>query len=155
LLFLFSLFAQFAHFHNPNYSSVPLREQERGEAAVLLADDDEFIRKITADKLTKMGLSVQSAENGQDAVKVLANERFSLVLMDIRMPGMDGLEAAKAIRAGREGVLDSQIPIIAMTAHALKEDKQKCFDAGMNDYISKPVDFETLAEKINRMVMKS
>ncbi len=125
----------------------------RGEAAVLLADDDEFIRKVTADKLTKMGLSVQSAENGPDALKALANKSFSLVLMDIRMPGMDGLEAARAIRAGRDGVLDSQIPIIAMTAHALKEDKQKCFDAGMNDYISKPVDFETLCKKINRMIM--
>ena len=126
----------------------------RSEAAVLLADDDEFIRKVTADKLEKLGFRVHSAESGSDALKALANKRFSLVLMDIRMPGMDGLEAARAIRAGRDGVLDSQIPIIAMTAHALKEDKQKCFEAGMNDYIAKPVDFETLGKKISRMIME-
>ena len=131
-----------------------LREQERGEATVLLADDDEFIRKVTADKLEKLGVRVQLAESGSDAVKALANRRFSLVLMDIRMPGMDGLEAARAIRSGRDGVLDSQIPIIAMTAHALKEDKQQCFEAGMDDYVSKPVDFETLDKKINRLIFK-
>jgi signal transduction histidine kinase len=131
-----------------------LREQERAEITVLLADDDEFIRKVTADKLKKLGVRVQSAGNGTDALKALANGRFHLVLMDIRMPGMDGLEAARAIRSGRADVLDSQIPIIAMTAHAMKEDKQQCFDAGMDDYVSKPVNFETLDKKINRLIIE-
>mgnify|MGYP006275493841 FL=1 len=127
-----------------------LREQQRTDVNVLLVDDDEFIRKLASDMLKKLGVPVHSVENGREALKALENRHFNLVLMDIRMPDMNGLEAARSIRSGRTGVLNSQVPVIAMTAHAMKEDRAKCFEAGMNDYISKPFKPETLAAVVEK-----
>jgi CheY-like chemotaxis protein len=93
------------------------------------------------------------AGNGAEALAKFEAERFDLVLMDVQMPEIDGLEATRRIRA-REAVLDRgagatrRIPIIAMTAHALKGDRERCLEAGMDDYISKPIDREQLMRAI-------
>jgi len=81
---------------------------------------------------------VLAVENGQEVLKALAHERFDVVLMDVQMPVMDGFEATVAIRA-RERLEGRYTPIVALTAHAMKGDRERCLDAGMDDYVSKPL----------------
>ncbi len=110
-------------------------------AQILLAEDNEINQQIATEILQNAGMTVTVAENGERAVKMLDKEReppFDLVFMDIQMPVMDGFAATAAVRAldGRAG----DIPVVAMTAHAIVGDREKCFAAGMNDYVSKPID---------------
>ena len=101
--------------------------------------------------LEKQGHSVVVAGDGEKALDLLEEERFDVVLMDVQMPAMDGLEATGVIRARelevapiRNGQPARRIPIIAMTAHALKGDRERCIEAGMDDYLSKPIEPEKL-----------
>ncbi|NCC45031.1 MAG: response regulator, partial [Clostridia bacterium] len=105
---------------------------------ILLAEDDEINIKLAVTLLKKLGDEVTVARNGIEALKALKNNSFDLVLMDIEMPEMDGIEATLKIREGYCGGDKSDIPIIAMTAHAVSDVKQRGLDAGMNDYITKP-----------------
>ncbi len=98
--------------------------------------------------LRKAGCLVDTAGNGQDAIQQIRKSSYDIVLMDCQMPVMDGFEAAAKIRAMHSDV--SQIPIIAITAHAMKDDRQKGIDGGMNDYISKPVSRQDLIALINK-----
>ncbi len=114
---------------------------------VLLAEDNSINQQIAVELLTSAGISVDVADNGRIAVeKLKANGPYDTVLMDLQMPEVDGYAATAAIRACSEF---QSLPIIAMTAHAMDEERQRCFDAGMNDHIAKPIDpdilFETLA----------
>ena len=115
---------------------------------VLLVEDNEINRQVAQEILEGAGMIVETAEHGIRAVELLAVEaaRFDVVLMDLQMPEMDGYEATRAIR---KDLRHGDLPIIAMTAHALKTERQKCLDAGMNDYVPKPIDpgflFSTLA----------
>ncbi len=109
---------------------------------VLLVDDDFRNSYVLSIALEKYGLDIIMAENGKEALEVLENESVDLVLMDIMMPIMDGWEATRAIRS-RDGIRD--LPVIAVTAKAMEEDRKKCFDAGVSDYITKPVDVEELS----------
>ena len=102
---------------------------------------------VACARLEKWGCSVKSVENGFEALVALDGATFDVVLMDVSMPMMDGLEATKEIRA-RELRLGTHIPIIALTAHAFEEDRKTCVDAGMDDFISKPIDFPLLLEKL-------
>jgi len=86
-------------------------------------------------------------ENGKQALDILSRESFDLILMDIQMPEMDGYEATRAIRE-REKTTGFHIPIVAMTAHALKGDREKCIEAGMDDYIAKPIKMEELFKAV-------
>jgi CheY-like chemotaxis protein len=88
---------------------------------------------------------VELADNGKIAIEMLAHQRYDLVFMDCQMPVMDGFDASGVIRDSQSDVLDHQVPIIAMTANAIKGDKERCIAAGMNDYLSKPVDSDKLA----------
>jgi CheY-like chemotaxis protein len=99
-----------------------------------------------------LGHAVIATTDGHEALQLLARRRFDLVLMDIQMPGIDGLETTRRVRAGAEGVLDPHVPIIGVTAHALKGDEEICRSAGMNDYVSKPIRRGELAEKIARQL---
>jgi len=132
---------------------VPLPLAEK-RLRLLFAEDDEENLHTGKRMLEKLGYSVTTATNGQEALQRLSEQDFDLILMDIQMPVMDGVEATIAIRSGQAGHDKANIPIIAMTAYAMVGDKEKLLAAGMNDYISKPVDIEELKGVIERMMAK-
>ena len=111
---------------------------------ILIVEDNELNRFLAVTILKKWNANIHIAVNGEEAVKAVSNLKIDIVLMDIQMPVMDGVAAAKAIR----NELKSNIPIIALTANALESEKEKCWQAGMNDYITKPYNPEFLREKI-------
>ncbi len=102
--------------------------------------------------LEKMGFGVVAVDNGQEAVRALEAGSFDLVFMDLQMPVMDGFEATRAIRDPQSTVRNRRVPIVAMTAHALKGDRERCLEAGMDDYVSKPVDPKKLATVTERWI---
>ncbi|MFT3831441.1 MAG: PAS domain S-box protein [Opitutaceae bacterium] len=109
-------------------------------ARLLLVDDNVTNQLVAAGILKKMGASADAVANGQEAVEQLASVPYDLVLMDVQMPVMDGLTATRLIRDPDSPVLDHDIPVIAMTAHALARDHEECLTAGMNDFVTKPVE---------------
>ncbi|MHC6203788.1 response regulator [Breznakiellaceae bacterium SP9] len=125
------------------------------DAAILLVEDVEINRDIVISLLEDTGLSIDCAENGIEAVQkfTAAPQKYALIFMDIHMPDMDGYEATRRIRAsGLENA--ATIPIIAMTANVFREDVRKCMDAGMNDHIGKPIEFDVLMEKLKGFLLK-
>jgi two-component system, sensor histidine kinase and response regulator len=117
---------------------------------VLLAEDNVINQKVGVRLLEKCGHSVRVVNNGREALDVLAHEAFDLVLMDVQMPEMDGLEATAAIRT-QELSTGRHQPIIAMTAHAMKGDRELCLTAGMDGYVAKPIQPRELYEVIERL----
>ncbi len=115
-----------------------------GALSILLVEDNKVNQLFTKEMLLSEGHSVEVAENGREALDLLARRRFDIVLMDIQMPIMDGMEATRRIRDAKSGVLDHGVPIVALTAHAIKGDRERFIKAGMTDYIAKPVDFRKL-----------
>ncbi len=116
---------------------------------VLLVEDNIINRELASELLADLGISVEVAVNGHEGVARATEEAFDLVLMDIQMPVMDGLTATRQIRAD-ERLRD--LPIIAMTAHAMSGDREKSLDAGMNDHITKPIDPEKLTAALSRWI---
>ena len=129
-------FSDVAHEPHAQNAALTLKEKYSGKH-ILLAEDDDFNREIGSLLLQDIGMLVDVAENGQIAVEMTALKPYALVLMDMQMPVMDGLNATRAIRASKSA---NSVPIIAMTANAFFEDKIRCLEAGMNDFITKPVD---------------
>ena len=123
-----------------------LRENRRS-LKVLVAEDSAINLKLVVRLLEKRGHKVESVGNGRAVLRAIERRPFDLILMDVQMPEMDGLEATAAIRE-REGATGAHIPIIAMTAHAMKGDRERCLDAGMDAYVSKPVRAGELFEVI-------
>jgi PAS domain S-box-containing protein len=119
---------------------------------ILLAEDNVANQKVATAILTRFGLSPDIANNGREAVELLQKAQYDLVLMDMQMPETDGVEAAKIIRNPESGVTNPDVPIVAMTANATPEDREKCADAGMNDYISKPVNPQVLLSVISKFL---
>ena len=115
---------------------------------ILLAEDNEINQKMTRVMLTRQGHTVDLASNGTEVIEAYNRTRYDLIFMDVQMPEMDGFEAARAIRDLEDGVRHT--PIIAMTAHALHGDRQRCLDAGMDDYISKPLEPRKVFQAIDR-----
>ena len=118
---------------------------------VLVAEDNLVNQKLMIRVLEKRGYSVTVAENGLRAVEATKRQSFDLALMDIQMPDMGGFEATRIIRK-REIVSGHHLPIIALTAHAMKGDRERCLDAGMDDYLSKPIQPKALFEAIGRLM---
>ncbi len=116
-----------------------------GGRRLLLVEDNEINQQVAAELLTAAGFQVDVADNGALAVEMVQRDRYDLVLMDMQMPVMDGLEATKRIRE-LPGL--GRLPIIAMTANAMVADRQRCLDAGMNDHIAKPIEPATFWEKL-------
>jgi len=115
---------------------------------ILLAEDNEINQMMASNMIETMGHSVSIVGNGKDAISLLEQQTFDLILMDIQMPEMDGLTATRHIRSLKPPL--ANIPIIAMTAHAMREDRDRCLLAGMNDYLSKPINPPEMEAKIQK-----
>jgi CheY-like chemotaxis protein len=115
-----------------------LLNESRRKLRVLLAEDNAINQKLAVHLLEKQGHSVTVANDGNEAVAAVKTGEFDVVLMDVQMPNMSGLEATAAIRALERGTA-RHLPIVAMTAHAMKGDEERCLVAGMDGYISKPI----------------
>ena len=116
---------------------------------ILLAEDNAVNRKLARTLLEKHGCTVVIATNGREAIDVLDRDKVDLVLMDVQMPSMDGLEATRAIRE-RERSAGEHLHIIALTAHAMKGDRERCLAAGADDYLTKPIRTTDLLAAIDR-----
>ena len=115
---------------------------------ILVAEDNDVNQILINAVLTRMGHVVHLVADGQLAVEAVRHGDYDLVLMDLQMPGMDGMEATQAIRA--LGGAQAGVPIIAMTANAFEADRRACLAAGMDDYVAKPIDLEQLARALAR-----
>lgn len=122
------------------------------DACVLLVEDNLVNQKVAVGIMKKWDLEVQTAMNGIEAIEALSKQSYNLVLMDVQMPELDGYEATQQIRSGTHNVLFPDVPIIAMTAHTMHGDKEKCLEAGMNDYISKPFNVDQLFSVLNKWI---
>ncbi|TQV66167.1 response regulator [Exilibacterium tricleocarpae] len=121
-----------------------------GGKKILLAEDNPVNQMVATAMLEKLGCQVTPAENGLKAVNLVKQEQFDLIFMDYNMPEMDGIEATKAIRELEAGGEIQNVPIVAFTAHAMKGDDEKCYAAGMDDYITKPIKQQTLIGVLQR-----
>jgi CheY-like chemotaxis protein/anti-sigma regulatory factor (Ser/Thr protein kinase) len=120
------------------------------DARILLAEDNVINQKVAQSILSKLNCKSDIVANGLEAVRALELINYDLVLMDCQMPEMDGFEATAVIRDPKSKVLNHKVPVIAMTANAMKGDHEACLEAGMDDYLSKPVRKEELAETLEK-----
>ncbi|HPM82895.1 MAG TPA: response regulator, partial [Candidatus Anammoximicrobium sp.] len=132
----------------------PQAAETRRSLRILLAEDGLVNQRVAREFLERRGHAVVVANNGREAVEAVDREAFDLVLMDVQMPKMDGFEATKVIRR-KERATGSHIPIIAMTARAFKEDRERCLDSGMDAYLAKPIRPSALYEIIESTVVSS
>jgi PAS domain S-box-containing protein len=130
-------------------SPLPNKQEVKG-MRILLAEDNLINQQVALAMLDKLGYGVKTVGNGAEAIEALRRGTYDLVLMDCMMPQMDGYEATRRIREQRTGIRNPQIPIIALTADAMSGDRDKCLQAGMSDYITKPVDLGKLAEVLKK-----
>jgi two-component system sensor histidine kinase/response regulator len=133
----------------PTPVTIDMPRNASGSLAILLAEDNLVNQRLAVRILEKQGHTIIVAETGRQALEILAQRSFDVVLMDVQMPDMDGFEATAAIRE-REKTTGRCIPIIAMTANTMTGDRQRCIEAGMDDYISKPIQTEELFEVIRK-----
>lgn len=117
-------------------------------AEILLVEDNRINQMVTTRILVRSGISVDSARSAEEALTLLAERRYRVVLMDVQMPGMDGIAATRVIRDPRSNVLDHDVPVIAMTAYTSEDDRRAFTEAGMTDYISKPLEVDHLLERV-------
>jgi PAS domain S-box-containing protein len=143
---------------NPIAGNSPNHTGAARHARIIVAEDNRVNQIVTSEVLAKHGYLCDIVENGSKAVAAVSGGGYDLVLMDCSMPGMDGFEATRQIRlAEKAGPINPprHIPIIALTANAIKGDREQCIEAGMDDYVSKPIDPDQLIEAIARLLAKS
>ncbi|MDQ7830943.1 MAG: PAS domain S-box protein [Desulfovibrionaceae bacterium] len=134
--------------------SCPVSLPETVQARILVAEDDPVNLFTTMRFLEKLGHAPRGAANGREALALLRSEPFDCVLMDIQMPGRNGLETTRDIRSSTSGEFDPAIPIVALTAHAMVGDREMFLEAGMDAYLSKPVDVEALAATLAEVLRR-
>jgi two-component system, sensor histidine kinase and response regulator len=117
---------------------------------ILLAEDNPVNQRVAVAMLSKRGHSVHVVDDGRQACQAVLGDRYDVVLMDVQMPEMSGFEATAAIRAG-ETDGGGRVPIIAMTAHAMAGDRERCLAAGMDGYVTKPIDRDVLLAEVERL----
>lgn len=130
------------------------QEDSIGELRVLLTEDNAINQKLAVGVLSRFGHQVVVANNGAEAIEALQKDQYDVVLMDVQMPVMDGFAATQAIRKA-EKKTGEHIPIIAMTAHAMKGDREKCIESGMDEYVAKPIRISVLKEKLRLVLNRS
>ena len=130
-----------------------ISEDRKRKIRILLAEDNVVNQKVALRILERIGYRADAVANGKEVLSALKNIPYELILMDVQMPEMDGFEATAAIRR-KERETGNHIPIIAMTANAMKGDREQCLEAGMDDYVSKPIQPQSLIEVIGRWVDK-
>jgi len=154
-----SVFLFTAHFRNGESPSIPVSpppapdETVTRPLSILVAEDNAVNQRLLVTILESRGHRVQSATNGVEAVEFFRRDAFDLVLMDLQMPGLSGLEATAAIRNSENG--NGRVPIYAFTAHAMPGDREKCLNAGMDGYVSKPVQLRDLLALINDVAARA
>ena len=131
----------------------PCQKAGKSSSKILLVEDNEVNTLIALKNLERLGYCADRAANGREALEALRRHPYSLVLMDCQMPEMDGFDATRAIRAN-EQQNGGHIPIVAMTANAMAEDKERCLAVGMDDYISKPIDRKLLASILEHWILR-
>jgi two-component system, sensor histidine kinase and response regulator len=131
-----------------------IAEQQKQNVRILLVDDNVINQKIALKIVDKMGYRADVAQNGQEAIEALNQVAYNLVFMDCQMPILDGYEATRIIRNETSSTINPKVPIVAMTAHAMKGAKEECMAAGMDDYISKPITPDTIAEMIRKWIVR-
>jgi CheY-like chemotaxis protein len=134
---------------------VPNNKPTFRDKRVLLVEDNRVNQLVAEEMLTALGIKVVVTENGEEAIQKISSEEspFDLILMDCQMPVMDGYQATRALRHGRAGDQHQSTPVIAMTAHAMTGDKERCLASGMNDYLAKPVDPGLLTSMLERWLL--
>jgi PAS domain S-box-containing protein len=131
-----------------------LPEEKNSDVRILLAEDNMINQKLALHLLDKFGYQADLAVTGKQAVEALEKEAYDLVLMDVQMPEMDGLEAVGVIRNPASAVLNHAVPVIALTAHVMKRDQERCLNAGMDDILTKPIDPRQLLDTLNRYLAR-
>ena len=134
----------------PAFSLETIAKENKYPAKILVAEDFPVNQEVVSGFLESFGFSAHIVENGLQAIRALEEDYYDLVLMDVQMPEMDGLEATRVIRDPDSKVLNHDIGIVALTGHALQGDRQRYVDAGMNDYLAKPIDPESLYIVVTR-----
>jgi CheY-like chemotaxis protein len=140
---------EFAGRTAPIVTRYSVAEQKKRNIKILLAEDHPVNQKVVLRTLEKMGYQTEAVTNGQEVLSALEKIDYDLILMDVQMPEMDGFEATRAIRQ-KEKKTGLHVHIIAMTAHAMKGDRERCLEAGMDDYVSKPIQPNSLSDAIKR-----
>ena len=133
-----------------NSTEGPVQRKRSIDARILVADDNRTNQQVVEGILKKLGGTVEVVANGAEAVKALETSSFDLVLMDVQMPLMNGLDATRAIRHPQSRALNRQVPIIALTAHALQSDRDECMKAGMDDHLTKPIEVPALIAMLEK-----
>ncbi len=123
------------------------------QGRILVVEDNPVNQQVILGMLRKLGLQAEAVNNGQEAVEVLGLIPYDLVLMDIQMPVLDGMSATRLIRKAESDVLNPEIPIIALTAHAFRDEITRCIESGMNDYLTKPVDSQKLISVLKKWLI--
>lgn len=156
---LVTLFSQELHVEDQKQQALitrhTLSEQEKQNINILVAEDNVINQKLVLRIIENFGFRAEAVTTGKEVIERLRVFDYNLVLMDVHMPDMDGIEATRKIRDRQTRVYNNELPIIALTANAMKGDKEICFNAGMNDYVAKPINPQELLEAIERNIKNS
>ena len=141
------------HVQADSVKSLLVAENAQARVRILVAEDNPVNRKLATKLIGKFGAHVDAVTTGKEAIRALESTDYDLILMDVQMPEMDGIDATRLIRE-KEKEQGGHVPIVAMTAHAMEDDRRLCMMAGMDDYVSKPIKKQQLLEVIEKMLSR-